>query len=121
MTNVFVYGTLRMGEYNSPLLGDARLIGDFKSAAKYTMYDINGGFPAIIGGGSTQIVGEVYEVDDATLARLDRLEGHPNFYRRDPIDVEGFEGEVIAYFMPRAADYPVITSGDWVNRAAATA
>jgi gamma-glutamylcyclotransferase (GGCT)/AIG2-like uncharacterized protein YtfP len=31
------------------------------------------------------VIGELYEVDDETLAALDRLEGHPSFYRRTAI------------------------------------
>lgn len=33
------------------------------------------------------VVGEIYKVDKQTLSELDTLEGHPNWYRREPIDV----------------------------------
>lgn len=36
----------------------------------------------------TEIHGELYEVDDATLSRLDSLEGHPNWYERKPVEVK---------------------------------
>ena len=40
-----------------------------------------GGFPGIISG-DKRIEGEIYEVDDRTLAALDRLEGNGTFYQR---------------------------------------
>ena len=35
-----------------------------------------------------RIAGEIYEVDGAMLAKLDRLEGHPDYYMRRTIQVE---------------------------------
>ncbi len=58
-----------------------------------------GAYPGIIAGGSTAIVGEVYEVDEATLAELDRLEGHPEFYRRTEIALAD-GARVEAYVLP---------------------
>ncbi len=76
-----------------------------------------GGFPAMVEGGRTSVAGEVYEVDGATLGRLDRLEGHPRFYRRRPVRLEG-GGEAHAYLLSpaQAAGYPTIRSGDWTDR-----
>ena len=66
------------------------------------------------GGGATAIEGEVYEVDEATLARLDDFEDHPGFYVRTWIGVEG-GARVEAYVLgaERAEGWPVIASGDW--------
>ena len=41
-----------------------------------------GWFPGVCVVGNDQIQGEVYHIDDETLARLDHLEGHPSFYER---------------------------------------
>ena len=84
-----------------------------------------GAFPAVVGG-NTKIVGELYEVDKATLASLDRLEGHPSFYERQQICVvtphpRGGEAEGAAwcYFLSKdsQAHYeklcPVIEEGIW--------
>ena len=35
----------------------------------------------------SQVTGEVYSVDDATLRRLDELEGHPDAYKREQAEV----------------------------------
>jgi gamma-glutamylcyclotransferase (GGCT)/AIG2-like uncharacterized protein YtfP len=40
---------------------------------------------------SSRIIGEVYEVSDATLERLDILEDHPRSYKRQSIDIENLE------------------------------
>src|SRR3546814_6776345 len=40
-----------------------------------------GGYPGVIEG-DERISGELWEIDDAAFARCDRLEGHPNFYKR---------------------------------------
>lgn len=62
--------------------------GEFVSegqASGLQLYNL-GYFPGAIHGEGT-IQGEVYEVDGATLGRLDRLEGHPTFYERQEKEV----------------------------------
>lgn len=103
MTKVFVYGTLLRGHGNHRLLERARFLGNAVTAtANWTMLHL-GGFPGIVHSGSTRITGELYEVDDATLARLDQLEGHPNFYERVPIGVgleDGSNVKAEGYVLP---------------------
>lgn len=48
-----------------------------------------GGFPGVVPGGDTVIEGEVYEVDAAILVMLDQFEGHPRFYRRTLLQLDG--------------------------------
>lgn len=109
---VLVYGSLRKGFGNHYLLENSRFLGEVKTGPHYTMYSF-GGFPALSLNGDTTIVGEVYEVDEETMARLDRLEGYPNFYDRVLIPTE--YGEAWMYFIhdiDREA-LPVVESGDW--------
>lgn len=51
------------------------------------------------------VKGEVYEVDADTIADLDVLEGHPNLYNRDIIEVkigeDDFYTKVWAYLYPK--------------------
>jgi len=109
---IFVYGTLMRGEAN-----DRQLAGlayaPARTRAEWTMVSL-GGFPGIIAGGATTIDGEVYEVNDRVLARLDRLEGHPHFYRRMPVLlVDGTLAET--YVLPASYrnDHNKIPSGSW--------
>ena len=59
------------------------------------------------------IHGELYLVDDATFAKLDRLECHPTFYQRYLTQVALADGEVRAAWM-YFANHPsgqIITTG----------
>lgn len=95
---VFVYGSLKRGFHNAPLLEEAEFMGPALTVSPYMMLDA-GAFPLLIDPSelahprnyvdfSGSVRGEVYKVDKAMLARLDHLEGHPNFYRRSRIDVQ---------------------------------
>ena len=112
---VFVYGTLRAGEPNHDLLQHQALVARARTEAAFELVSL-GSFPAMVTGGTTAVVGEVYEVDPLTLAALDELEGHPRFYRRTPVRLEGGD-EVLAYLLSpeRARGRPRIPSGDWAD------
>jgi len=65
------------------------------------------------------VTGEVYSVDDATLKRLDQLEGHPDAYRREQAEVVLEDGtELIAwiYFFD-TAEGNLVESGDFLQKA----
>ena len=83
-SKVFVYGTLLAGEPNSRLLARAQRIGDARTEEGFALFDL-GAFPGMVRAREGIVVGELYEVDRETLAALDRLEGHPSFYRRTAI------------------------------------
>jgi gamma-glutamylcyclotransferase (GGCT)/AIG2-like uncharacterized protein YtfP len=121
MHNIFVYGTLRRTDVRNSVLDNSKFLGNYQSIPKYTMYNL-GAFPCIVFGGKTSIIGEVYEVDDYTLDRLDMIEGHPNFYTRMPIELldnnmRPSSVNAQAYFIVN--DDPIskpIKSGDWLER-----
>lgn len=110
---VFVYGTLLSGEPNHRLLAGAELVGEACTEPEFDLVSL-GAFPAMVPGGGTAVAGEVYEVNRATLDDLDRLEGHPRFYRRHAVRLHD-GGEVLAYLLTpdQARGRPRITSGDW--------
>lgn len=96
MHRVAVYGTLKRGHGNNRILEASVLIGIGRTSPEYRMY-VSGipyvsrdpeGYPIHV---------EVYDVDDATLSRLDRLEGHPEFYRRELCAVHTPEGDSKAW------------------------
>jgi gamma-glutamylaminecyclotransferase len=66
----------------------------------------------------SQVTGEVYSVDDATLLNLDRLDGHPDAYMREQAEVVlQDETELIAwiYFHDKAHG-DLIESGDFLQK-----
>ena len=75
-----------------------------------------GAFPALVSGGEVAVRGEVYDIDAPTLGALDRLEGYPGFYTREPVELDGeVTGEALAYLLnpERVAGSPEISHGDW--------
>ncbi len=112
---VFVYGSLLAGLHNHRLLHSARFVAPGETRPEYEMRSL-GGFPGVLAGGSTTIVGEVYAVDDDTLRQLDRLEGHPHFYKRTAtvVRIAGAAHWVWMYQLvePRP-EAPLVTSGNW--------
>lgn len=85
-TAVFVYGTLKKGFGNHYLLSDAALLGQAVTKEHYALYV--SGIPFVTRNKQVSpIHGEVYLVGQATLKDLDRLEGHPNWYKREQISV----------------------------------
>lgn len=85
---VAVYGTLKKYESNYyPYLMNAHFVGSGKSKDKYPL--IIKGLPYLINevGNGHHVEMDIFRVTDAELARLDKLEGHPHWYRREQIPV----------------------------------
>ncbi len=117
LKQVFVYGTLRSGQPNHYHLRGQHLLGQARTTPSFNLVSL-GHFPAMIHGGTTAVIGEVYEVDGQALEDMDRLEGHPGFYRRESIALEDGR-QVLAYLLPKDQSYNTtpIPSGDWMDAA----
>lgn len=104
MILVFTYGSLKRGFQNHSFLEGSRFVAEATSADR-SYYMWSGGyfpFAAECASGAA-VRGEVFEVDEATLARLDRLEGHPQFYcrRERKFDCDdGVERTAWVYLIP---------------------
>lgn len=116
---VFVYGSLLSGLHNHRVLAGAKALGAAQTAGLYQMRDL-GYYPGVVYPGQLDhccaIRGEIYEVDDDGLKRLDLLEGHPHFYRRELIRAEG-DGclwQVWMYVLQGdRRGHPIVHGGDW--------
>jgi gamma-glutamylcyclotransferase (GGCT)/AIG2-like uncharacterized protein YtfP len=74
MTKVFVYGTLKKGHHANHLMGDHYLGKAYVEGMR--LFDL-GGFPCCVESEDLMhsVLGEIYEVNAAQLAQLDRYEG----------------------------------------------
>lgn len=105
---LFVYGTLKRGYGNNRLLQNATFIGEAITNKPYLLF--NCGFPkAVPSEEGLPIIGEVFEVDEAQLARCDSLEGHPDWYVRREINanINGREETVMIYEMDQLQQAPM--------------
>lgn len=88
---IFVYGTLKAGYQNHHFLTDAEFVSDAITCDKYQMYpSITQQFPFLIKSEKyQQIKGEVFKTNSKKLLDdLDYLEGYPNLYLREFINVK---------------------------------
>lgn len=95
---VFVYGTLLRGESNhGAFLSGSRFVCHAELPG-YGLYNVED-YPGAVPEESKRVKGEVYEVDQATLRRLDWLEDEGDLYTRREVTVETAEGpmEVLVY------------------------
>ena len=130
---VFVYGSLLRGLHNHHLLRSARRVKapTCTASSEFVLLDSREGYPFAVSGeraregdARSRLVGEVYEVSDAELERLDELENHPNWYLRTLQPVEDDDKsawiylmedeEQLAAFRSDPASFPAVaTAGDW--------
>lgn len=88
---VFTYGSLKKGYHNHFFLERAHLLQEaVTSDAAYQMHATDGLFPLVVSG-DKKIAGELYVMDDATLAELDRLETNGIAYNRIQIKLSGVD------------------------------
>jgi gamma-glutamylcyclotransferase (GGCT)/AIG2-like uncharacterized protein YtfP len=117
---VFVYGTLRRGGAGAMSIRfpDSKFIAEAKVGG--SLYDL-GAYPGLLLDESNSLVsGEVYEVDDETLKRLDEFEASSDYWRKQVEISLGGHRKVCWTYEPKPEFYSlrtVITSGDWIEYA----
>jgi len=122
VNQIFVYGTLKCGESNHRLLAGKYL--NVRPAATHGLLFDLGFFPAAWLRGNRFIYGEVFEFEDVeeVLPSLDRLEGHPNHYRRvlvpifdsETLEADGTEAWAYEYHRKLGGNL-LIPSGVWLG------
>ncbi|MBA2875323.1 gamma-glutamylcyclotransferase family protein [Thermaerobacillus caldiproteolyticus] len=119
MYQVFVYGTLLVGEENHHIVAPyLRKVQPGK--VKGWLYDV-GAYPAlVVSGDGYEVIGEWLTVTEEGLKRMDEFEdyeegGHHNEYERIWIkdSEQDIEGYVYVYPADQAAHLPLIPSGSW--------
>lgn len=117
-TRIAVYGTLKKGKGNHPLLDGCEFLGHGTTLDTYPM--VAQGCPFVIdekdNPDGKHIVVEVYRVDAIALRDIDRLEGHPDWYVRriKPIvmDATGDVLECYVYVQPKECAAGIHGYGD---------
>jgi len=106
---IFVYGTLKRNFGNNVLLQRGQFV-DMDVIDGYKLIyagGYEGSFPFAIQNEGTGIRGEVFDISgdylDATLNRLDQLEGHPDWYIRTEAKTRQ-QRDVEFYLMPMIPD-----------------
>jgi len=117
---VFVYGTLRRGSARAMSIRfpGSKFIAEAKVSG--SLYDL-GAYPGLLLNESNSLViGEVYEVDDEILNKLDDFEAASNYLRKQiEISLRNYSRTCWIY-EPNAEFYSLrtlITSGDWIEYA----
>lgn len=114
---VFVYGSLLTGLHNHCFLAGAACRGASRTVERCWLLLDLGGFPGVIvsaGPGRGRVCGEVYQVDDSTLAALDALEGQPRHYKREQVRLESGEWAwMYVYQRAQGKKLAVVPDGDW--------
>jgi gamma-glutamylaminecyclotransferase len=108
---LFVYGTLKRGFGNHRVMLDAggEFVCEGKTAERLPL--IHRGLPYLLDqpGRGHQVEGEVFRVGTAAgWHRIDRLEGHPDFYCRRLTNILGDDGETYeawTYFVARGEEF----------------
>ncbi|WP_242239703.1 gamma-glutamylcyclotransferase [Bacillus cereus group sp. BfR-BA-01309] len=122
MHHVFVYGTLRKEQTNAHFMQGVICIAD--EAWTYgKLFDTNEGYPAMICSNKDKVYGEVYEVNDDILQKLDELEEYTgnaesDLYDRITETIYLGDREIRAFVyvaQNKEMLMEVIVSGDWVE------
>ncbi|HEX8844834.1 MAG TPA: gamma-glutamylcyclotransferase family protein [Pyrinomonadaceae bacterium] len=117
---VFVYGTLRRGSGRSMEIRfpDSKFI--VEATVSGSLYDL-GAFPGLLLSDSTSsVTGEVYEVDDETLKKLDDFEASTRYRRKQVETSPDSDRRVCWTYVPDPefhSSRTLITSGDWIEYA----
>ena len=98
--HVLVYGSLKQGLYNHIFMRGAKFMGN-DTVKGYKLVDL-GPYPTAVKIPDSieckepYIKGELYEIDEEILERLDGLEGYPNLYQRTVVKTD-LQEEVYLY------------------------
>ncbi|QVL30640.1 gamma-glutamylcyclotransferase [Telmatocola sphagniphila] len=110
---LFVYGTLKRGLQNQHFLDEQKFVAEVKTLPHYRIYHF-GWHPGMIevSAQGLAVRGEIYEVDEQALSKMDEYEEVPTFFIRKPVLILGFEN-VDAYYFNREIPAGTPFSDHW--------
>ena len=102
---IAVYGSLRAGMGNHGLISHSKLLETRQINLPYKMISL-GGFPGLVADTQeNEITIELYEVDQPTYQRVERLEGYPSFYDKYPFALPEYESPIEIYILNEEDGY----------------
>ena len=117
---VFVYGSLRRGSAGAMSIRfpSSRFVAEAKVSG--SLYDL-GAYPGLLlNEPNSMVIGEVYEVDDEILKRLDDFESSSHYWRKQVKISLGIQSKKCWVYAPNPEAFSrqiIITSGDWIEYA----
>ncbi len=84
---IFVYGSLTKPHWNNSLLDACEYLGSYKTISMFDLMQ-DAALPYLSPSGIYAVWGEVYEINETVLERLDWMEGHPTWYVRTPLSLQ---------------------------------
>jgi gamma-glutamylaminecyclotransferase len=115
MTTLFVYGTLKKGKVRHLHMTGATFLREARTKARYALYQSPGAdYPCLVDDETEGVAveGELWEVPDDCLARLDVVEGVPDWFQRRVISLEDGQ-ESQAYFVAKRPENAVRLGCRW--------
>ena len=119
---VFVYGSLRQGASNAWRMNDSLFVSRATVGGTWVKVDW---YPGLVLDGESQVLGDVYQVNDKVLAELDAFEGIEAAdgtqaeYRRVKSQVLLDNGEfldcLVYEWLLGLEGYQKIETGDWLT------
>lgn len=93
-----MYGTLKRGQRNSHLMAGQTFVGEAETLPRYRLYD-QGTHPCLVEDAANGVAvrGEVWEVDEGIMPRLDELEQTPHMFALTAVRLRGVAPPVFTY------------------------
>jgi gamma-glutamylcyclotransferase (GGCT)/AIG2-like uncharacterized protein YtfP len=117
--NIFIYGTLCQGGSAHHVMDGGKFLANGSIIGKIFHIDQ---YPGLILGGEQRVIGELYQVNDHLLVKLDRYEGcyeSPAHYLREEVEILLENGEIqlaqVYVFQLLEPHHEAIESGDWIE------
>lgn len=117
---LFVYGTLMRDGSRNRAIADQTFVREAVTLPGFQLLDL-GSFPGIVRveQDGRQVHGELWRISTNRITLLDQIEGAPDLYRMEKIEIEGESGPVYSYFFKLRANRdkaPVLESNRWDNK-----
>ena len=111
---LFLYGTLKRGQKSHHFLAGQEFRGEATTMPLYRLYAL-GWHPGMVlePDNGLEVTGELWAVDDVTLAKLDVYEGVPDWFVRQDVAVRDCFKTVQAYLFNGAIPEGTVSGAEW--------